>query len=339
MTKSREDSVIRLEEWVDIVALHRQGVSIKAIARMLGVSRNAVRRALKRGGPPVRAPQSRPPSKLEPYKAYLVDRLSEFPELSAVRLFEEVKALGYDGQISILKDFTRPYRIRRREPVVRFETPPGRQAQVDWAHLGTHELPAPTKLYLFVMVLGFSRALYAEVTTDAGLATFIGCHERAFHFFGGMPEEILYDNQKLVVLGRTADGPRFHPEFLQFAGQFGFRPRLCRPYRARTKGKVERAIGYVRDRFFCGRTFTDVADANHQLITWLGTVANERVHATTGEKPAERLRREGLLSVDAVRPWTGVAVPSVPHPPRVTFRFAPPLVEERPLSVYEEVAV
>jgi transposase len=189
------------------------------------------------------------------------------------------------------------------------------------------------------MVLGFSRALYAEITTRADLPTFLCCHERAFHFFGGMPEEILYDNQKLVVLSRSAGGPRFHPEFLQFAGQFGFRPRLCRPYRARTKGKVERSIGYVRDRFFCGKTFTDVADANQQLLRWLQSVANKREYATTGEKPAERLKREGLLPVEAARPWTGVAVPSVSHPPRVTFRFVPPVVEKRPLSVYEEVTV
>jgi transposase len=339
MTKSREGSVIRLEEWVDIVALHRQGVSIKAIARMLGISRNAVRRALKRGGPPVRVPQERPPSKLEPFKAYLVDRLTEFPELSAISLLEEVKALGYEGQISIFKDFTRPFRVRRKEPVVRFETPPGHQAQVDWAHLGTHELPEPTPLYLFVMVLGFSRALYAEITAKADLPTFLSCHERAFHFFGGMPEEILYDNLKLVVLSRQGGQVHFHPEFLQFAGQFGFRPRLCRPYRARTKGKVERSIGYVRDRFFCGRTFTDVADANHQLALWLRTVANERVHATTGEKPHDRLRREGLFPVDAARPWSGMTPAALVQPPRMTFRFAPPVVQERPLSVYEEVAV
>jgi len=334
---SREGSVIRLEEWVDIVALHRQGVSIKAIARMLGISRNAVRRALKRGGPPVRAPQGRPPSKLEPFKPYLVDRLAEFPELSAISLFEEVKALGYEGQISILKDFTRPYRVRRKEPVVRFETPPGRQAQCDWAHLGTHELPTPTTLYLFVMVLGFSRALYAEIVTRADLPTFLACHERAFHFFGGMPEEILYDNQKLVVLSRAGGQVHFHPEFLEFAGQFSFKPRLCRPYRARTKGKVERSIGYVRDRFFCGKTFSDVADANEQLLRWLKTVANERTHATTGEKPAERLKREGLFPVGAARPWTRVTPAAPLMPPRVTFRFAPPVVEGRPLSVYEEV--
>ena len=126
----REGFVIRLEEWVDIVALHRQGFSIKAIARQLGISRNAVRRGLRRDGPPVRAPQKRPPSKLEPYKDYLLSRLAEFPELSTVALFEEIQAQGYTGGLTILRNFTRPYRVRRREPVVRFETPPGHQAQV-----------------------------------------------------------------------------------------------------------------------------------------------------------------------------------------------------------------
>lgn len=111
--------MISLEEWVDIVALHRQGLSIKAIARRLGISRNAVRRALRRDGPPVRAAQKRPPSKLEPFKDYLLARLAEFPELSTVVLFEEIQAQGYAGGLTILRNFTRPYRVRRREPVVR----------------------------------------------------------------------------------------------------------------------------------------------------------------------------------------------------------------------------
>ena len=304
--------MIRLEEWVDIVALHRQGL---AIARHLGISRNAVRRGLRRDGPPASAPQKRPPSKLEPYKDYLLSRLAEFPELSTVVLFEEIQAQGYTGGLTILRNFTRPYRIRRREPVVRFETPPGHQAQVDWAHLGTHVLAGvPTPLYVFVFVLGFSAAL------------------------GGIPEEILYDNQKQVVIGRTADGPRFHPEFLSFCGQFGFRPRLCRPYRAQTKGKVERSIGYLKDRFFCGRTFTDLADMSFQLERWIREVANEREHATTGEVPNQRLLREGLRPLAAARPWHGGLPPS-PRPKAPLFRVVPPEVEERSLSVYEEVAV
>jgi len=335
----REGSVVKLEEWVDIVSLHRQGVSIKAIARMLGISRNAVRRALRRDGPPVRAPQGRLPSKLDPHKDYLLARLSEFPELSTVVLCEEIRAQGYTGGLTILRNFTRPYRVRRREPVVRFETPPGRQAQCDWAHLGTHVLDGvPTPLYLFVFVLGFSRALYAEVVTSTALPTFLACHLHAFEALGGIPEEILYDNQKQVVLGRTAEGPRFHPEFLAFSGHFGFRPRLCRPYRARTKGKVERSIGYLKDRFFCGRTFTDLDDMNTQLARWLAEVANQREHATTKERPSDRLLREGLLPLTHAKPWRPPA-PILASGLRPLFRVVAPEVEKRPLSVYEEVAV
>jgi len=329
--------LIRLEEWVDIVSLHRQGLSIRAISKRMGVSRNTVRAALRRQGPPVRAPQRRPPSKLEPFKDYLLARLAEFPELSAEALFEEIQALGYVGGRSILKDFTRPYRVRRKEPVVRFETPPGHQAQCDWAHLGTHLIRGElTPLYLFVMVLGFSRYLYARVVTRTDIDTFLGLHVHAFQAFGGMPKEILYDNQKVVVLSRTSRGPVFHPALLAFAGQFGFRPRLCRPYRAKTKGKVERSIGYIRDRFFLGRTFTDIPDLNHQLDHWLAYTANVRVHRTTGERPSDRLLREKLLPFAAARPWRGAESPLAP-PRRPSFSFQPPEVERRSLSVYEEV--
>jgi transposase len=322
-----------MEEWVDIVALHRQGVPIKAIARELGVGRNTVRRALRRKGPPTyrRTPE---PGKLEPFKDYLLARLSEFPELSAAALLEEIRAQGYEGGISILKDFTRPYRKRRREPVVRFETPPGLQAQVDWAELGRHELDGQeVGLHLFVMVLGFSRALYAEAVTAADLATFLACHARAFAFFGGMPAEVLYDNAKVVVLERTAAGPRYNPGLLDFAGRYGFAPRLCRPYRARTKGKVERSIGYLRDRFFCGRRFSGLEDLNAQLLAWLDAVANRREHATTGERPIDRLAREGLTPFALAPPWPQPA-PIVP----AAMRPAAPLVAVRPLAVYEQVA-
>jgi transposase len=330
--------VIKLEEWVDIVSLHRQGLSIRAISRRMGVSRNTVRAALRRGGPPVRAPQGRPPSKLEPFKDYLVARLTDFPELSVEALFEEVTGLGYAGGRSILKEFTQPYRIRRREPVVRFETPPGRQAQVDWAHLGTHFIAGrPTPIYLFVMILSFSRALHAEVTTSMDLETFLACHVRAFEAFGGMPEEILYDNARTVVIGRTPAGPVFHPGLLDLAGHYGFAPRVCRPYRAKTKGKVERSIRYLKDRFFCGRTFTSLADMNHQLEAWISAKANQREHATTGERPPDRLLREGLLPLSQAHPWTREA--PLHRADRPLFHIAPVAVQVRPLSVYEEASL
>lgn len=327
--------MISLEEWVDVVSLHRQGLGIKTIARQLGISRNAVRRALERGGPPCYRRDPRP-SKLDPFKDYLVERLTEFPELLAITLFEEIREKGYNGGLSIVKDFTYPYRQKRRESVVRFETPPGRQAQVDWAHLGRHELSGVvTPLYLFVMVLGYSRAIYAEVVTRTDVEVFLALHVHAFRFFGGMPEEILYDNQKQAVLARSADGVRFHPALLAFAGHYSFKPRACRPYRAKTKGKVERAIGYLKDRFFCGRTFQDLADMNTQLALWVEKVANERVHATTGEKPATRLREERLLPFSLAQPWQPLG--PAPAPSRPLFRFAAVEVQERPLSVYEEV--
>jgi transposase len=328
--------LITLEEWVDIVALHRSGVSIKAIARSLGISRNAVRRALRRGAPPVRAPRSRI-SKLEPHKDYLLARLAEFPQLSAAALYEEIYARGYEGGLSILKEFTLPYRQPRREPLVRFETPPGKQAQVDWAELGVHTLHGTRRrVHLFIMLLGFSRALYAEATTSADSATFLACHARAFAYFGGMPAEILYDNAKVVVLARTASGPHFQPALLDFAGRYGFAPRLCRPYRAKTKGKVERSIGYLRDRFFVGRTFTDLEDLNAQLLAWLDGIANRREHATTKERPIDRLLRENLTPFALAPPWPLPSRPATRPGPAV--RFAAPAVEVRALSVYEQVA-
>jgi transposase len=327
--------LISMEEWVDIVALHRQGFSIKAICRQLGVGRNTVRRALRREGPPAyRRPAA--PSKLDPYKDYLVARLAEFPELSAAALCEEIRAQGYGGGISILKEFTRPYRKRRREPVVRFETPPGRQAQVDWAELGRHELGGrPLTLHLFVMVLGFSRALYAEAVTAEDLESFLACHARAFAYFGGMPAEVLYDNAKVVVLSRSAAGPRYNPGLLDFAGRYGFAPRLCRPYRAQTKGKVERSIGYLRDRFFVGRRFSSLEDLNAQLLTWLDGVANRREHGTTGERPIERLAREGLTPYALAPPWPARRQAAAAPPLPIVSRPAAPVVDVRPLAVYE----
>jgi transposase len=164
---------------------------------------------------------------------------------------------------------------------------------------------------------------------------FLSAHTRAFASFGGVPEELLYDNAKTVVLSRGKDGPVFHPALLDFAGRHGFSPKVCRPYRPRTKGKVERSIGYVRDRFFVGRTFADVSDLDNQLRAWLDGVANVRVHKTTGERPVDRLLREklGPLPATSVR----ASLPPSPHPSRPSFRFTSPEVEIRPLSVYEEV--
>jgi len=168
------------------------------------------------------------------------------------------------------------------------------------------------------MVFDYSPALFVHFTTTQRLETFLGCHVRAFEAFGGYPRELLYDNAKTVVLARPdlrvdAAGQtlRWHPTFLDFAGYYGFTPRLCRPYRARTQGKVERMIRYVRESFFSGRQFVDLADLNRQAAMWCATVANARVHVTTGEVPAVQLAREPLLPLTGRPPYdTSVVLPS-----------------------------
>jgi transposase InsO family protein len=152
-----------------------------------------------------------------------------------------------------------------------------------------------------------------------------------------VPAEVLYDNAKVVVAERPADGPHYNPGLLDFAGRDGFAPRLCRPYRARTKGKVERSIGYLRDRFFCGRSFNGLEDLNVQLLWWLDGVANRRCHATTGERPFDRLLREGLTPYALAPAWPAAQLPAA-APLLERCCLAPPAVDVRPLAVYEEAA-
>lgn len=332
--------MLRLEEWVDIVSMRKAGISISEIARTLGVSRNTVRAHLRRDGPPEYRRESRG-SKLDPYKDYLADRLSEFPELSARRLFDEVRARGYTGGISILKDFTRGRRVPRKRAVVRFETPPGEQAQCDYAELGTHEVQGvPQKIYAFTMLLGYSRCLYVEFSASCASEAFLAAHARAFAYFGGMPRQVLYDNAKIIALEHTRTVVTFNAALLDFAGRFGFRPRLCRPARPQTKGKVERTIGYVKDAFLVGRVFRDIDDMNAQVLDWLEHEANVRVHATTGAVPADRLPLEELIPFQEALPWIPERAPAPPQTPRrPSFRFEDaPQVEVRDLSVYEEVS-
>ncbi|MDZ4168884.1 MAG: IS21 family transposase [Coriobacteriia bacterium] len=331
--------MLRLEDWVDIVSMHKAGASISRIAREFGISRNTVKATLRRDGPPEyhRKPM---PSKLDPYKDYLLERLREFPELSVRRLLDEIRALGYGGGISILKDFTRPHRVPRKTTVVRFETPPGEQAQVDYAELGSHDIAGvPTRVYAFVMLLGFSRFLYVEFATSCATDAFLSAHARAFAYFGGMPRRVLYDNAKVVALVHSRTVVTFNEALMDFAGRFGFSPQLCRPARPQTKGKVERSIGYVKDAFLVGRTFTDVEDMNTQVLAWLEAEANVRKHGTTGERPVDRLTREGLTPVSEALPWVPTYPLVPPHSPRrPSFAFtSSPRVEVRPLSVYEEV--
>jgi len=232
-------------EFMDVHDAWIQGKSISEIARQTGRDRKTIRRLLREGAQAARKPRQIS-SKLDPFREYLLARMvGEDPVSNAEVLYDEIHELGYRGGRSILKEFMHPFRaLAKEKATVRFETPPGRQAQVDW---GTFKKPGRKRVQGFVMTLGWSRAQYLDFTDSQALALFLGCHEQAFHDFGGVPEEILYDRVKTVWLRDDEHGdPVFHPGFVDFAEYYGFRPRLCRAQRPQTKGKTENGVGYVR---------------------------------------------------------------------------------------------
>ncbi len=299
----------------------RQGLTITQISTLTGHSRPTIRKYLAQPTPPRYGPRQPRKTLLDAYRPFLEARLSA-GVWNAVVLHRELKERGYTGCYTAVKDFLRPLRHQAYTVAVRrFETPPGQQAQVDWGDLGdiTHADGICQKLNGFVLTLGYSRAMFFDIATDQKLPGFLRLHEAAFDYLGGVPEEILYDNTKTVVVKTLTEGVdargeiRLNPTFADFARYWGFTPRLCRPYRPQTKGKVENGIGYVRKNFLCGRDATNVADLCLQAHAWTAQVANVRLHGTThrlvsemwdAEKPHLQplaARRAYPLVVEAVR--------------------------------------
>ena len=238
-------------------------------------------------------------------------------------LRRELTGLGYDGGYSILKGYVSPRRrCRQPEATMRFETAPGEQAQVsrrrDWGSLSYIGADGKQRrVWVFVMTMGWSRACYVELVRKADTAAFIQCHVNAFEYLGGVPRRCLYDNAKVITLGRDEEKrPIWNQRMLDFARRVGFEARLCQPYRAQTKGKVESGVKYVRRNMWPSIRFTDDADLNRQGLEWCDVVANARVHGTTHRVPWEMLAEE--------RPHLGKL------PDRAT--LAPYLREDRKVS-------
>ena len=279
--------MIRLGELVMILELHRQGVSVSAIARQLELDRKTVRTHIAKGlTAPVYKPRRPQPHLINPFAFYLRERLAAFPTLTGRRLWRELKERGYRGGYTAVTDFLRDLRPSRTTALeVRFETPPGAQAQVDFAQFVvefTDEPGVRRIVWLFSMVLGYSRLIWARFVLHQDLQTVLRCHVAAFEAIGGVPREVLYDRMKTAVIGEDLDGlVIYNRALLDLARHYGYQPRACRPYRAKTKGKVERPFRYIREDFFLARSFRDLEDLNVQLRQWLDTVANPRVHATT----------------------------------------------------------
>ena len=286
-----------------ILDLHRQGAGITAIARRTGLDRKTVRKVIATGlEPPAYGPRQAKATQLEPFERYLRERLAIVPELTGRRLHRELAAMGYQGGYTAVTDLLREIRpIKPPSFEVRFETPPGRQAQVDFAHFRTVFTDEPgieRVVWLFSLVLGHSRMLWGRFVPQQDMQTVLRCHAAAFEALGGAPAEILYDRMKTVV-DREApqDGPEgghivYNRTLVEFARHYGYLPKACKAYRAKTKGKVERPFRYIREDFFLGRSFRNRDDLNGQFRQWLDQLANARVHATTHRVVSEHFAEE-----------------------------------------------
>ena len=340
--------MISKEELMKIQILHQQGYSQRSIAKQLGISRNTVKKYLTHNLTEPRY-SARPTkgSKLDAYKSYLHSRIAQASpiHLSGVVLFREIKELGYTGGLSLLRQYLYHYRGKPEvQPVIRFETPAGQQMQVDWGQMRGGKTP----LHAFVAVLGYSRALFVVMTENMRYDTLEHCHRLAFDYFQGIPQDVWYDNMKTVVIERDAYGEGQHKlkqSFYQFSKEMGFIPKLCRPYRPQTKGKVERMVRYVRDNFYrplatqlaASHLSLDVETANIEIRHWLETVANQRIHDTIKEKPADRLKQEQVF----LQNLPPKLLPVPPHPvddviPQAEIAFdTTPL--HHTLNVYEQL--
>jgi transposase len=288
--------MLKQEDYIVIRTLKRRGVYTKDIAAELGVPPRTVSRALRRGGAPERRRKARG-SKLDPYKAQ-IDQLLAEDIWNAMVILREIQAHGYEGGITIVRDYIRPKRVQRQsKATVRFETPPGRQLQTDWGEILVEMAGVETKVCFIVNTLSYSRRFHFWCTDRLDAEHTYEGLIRSFEYFAGVTEEVLVDNQKTAVLLHNQDtGPQFNPRIVDLADYYGFVPRACKPYRARTKGKDERMVGYIKQHFFVRyRSFESWDHLNQLAEQWLREEADPRVHGTVKEVVSVRFEREAPL--------------------------------------------
>jgi len=288
--------MVTRELWDEIRRLHRvDGLSVSALARRFGLDRKTVRRCLRdtEWRPYRRA--ARHDTLLAAHEAFLRERAAEV-NFSAQILFQELRAMrGYQGSYDTVKRFVVPLRAAASRGdlcLTRFETPPGWQAQIDWGQARVWFRDRPLVQHLFVMTLGYSRRTFCRGLPNERLGNFLDAHEQAFEHFGGRAHEHLYDRPRTVCHPGPEGRAVWNRTFKAFADYWGFEPRLCRPYRAQTKGKVESGVKYVKHNFLPGRRFFDQADFDEQLVQWTAEIADLRLHGTTHERPIDRFARE-----------------------------------------------
>ena len=275
----------------------------RRIARHLHIGRHTLLKYLDNPAP---APARRDrPSKLDSFKPALTELLEQDPEAPATVLLQRLRTIGYEGGVTILKDHLQARRrdAARRRAYVRMEPGPGERFDIDWGHFGALTYNGtPRKLYAFCLVDCHSRTMYLEFTHSQSFETFVRCHIHAFQTLGGCARELWFDNLATAVAQHEGNLVRFNPRFLAFAREYGFIPRACHVAAAWEKGKVERAIGYVRQNFWPLRSFADLTDVNAQARRWLQEIANRRKHRETNQTPEERFQPESLRPVPVLAP-------------------------------------
>jgi transposase len=293
--------MINRERWAEVRRRHLElGQPIARIARELDLDRKTVRRCLRQEAWQPYSRPARTDTLLAEHAAFLRERAPQV-QYSARILFQELRRdRAFAGGYDTVKRFVAPLRELGRQAErcqIRFETPPGLQSQIDWGQTLVRFRDTPIRLHVFVLTLGYSRRSFYHAGPDETLAQFLEAHELAFEHFGGLTRECLYDRPRTVCRPGASGRPLWNPTFRAFAEHWGFEPRVCRPYRAQTKGKVESGVKYLKRNFLPGRRFVDIADFHGQLAQWMATVADLRVHGTTHERPIDRFacEREALL--------------------------------------------
>jgi transposase len=285
--------MIGKEDYAVIKALDQRGIFLKDIAAELGVHPRTVSRALKRGSVPVHERRERG-SKLDPYKTK-VDQLLSQGVWNTQVILREIQADGYQGAGTILREYVKPKRaLRPGKATVRFETKPGEQLQSDWGEVQVEMAGQEARVYFIVNELGYSRRFHFWCTESADAEHTYEGMIRSFEYFEGVTQEVLVDNQKSAVLKHPSNGqPYFNERFVDLAGHYDFTPKACKPYRARTKGKDERMVGYIKGNFFVRyRSFESWVHLNQLAEKWLREEADQRLHGTVLEVVAERFVRE-----------------------------------------------
>lgn len=299
----------------DIHRLKNEGVSTRRIAEMLGIGRNTVIRYLKN---PDKTLTSRiaPVSKLDPHKDLIAQMLEQDPSVSATVILRQIKEHGYDGEITILRGYLRQTRgtNKAKQAYIRVESKPGEEIQIDWADFGS--IPygdTMRRVYALVAVESYSRMMYVEFTHSMKQAALHYCLLNAFKYFCGTPQSILVDNMTTAVIERQGQLIRFNDAFLDFLRPLKITPKACNPRSPNEKGKVERAIRYLRGNFIPLTTFDDLADYQNKVQIWLDQTANVRVQQTTGKTPKERFSKVSLRALPQLIPQALETVMVVVH--------------------------